>query len=392
MLRKLTFIFAALLGIMFSSASAQSCQCALPPSLPEAYESSELVFTARIASIEMKGGGETVEGITRPGAWFEVIKSYKGRLKPIEKIFFESGKTSCSYKFDNDWKVKEILVFTNGLDKANHGDLKFCGRAGSADSSNPDIRYLENIEKYRGHTRLSGSFTLPEYFDEDAKASFKSAKIMLTGGEKPVFLDPDKDGVFELYDLAPGTYWAEVSIAEPDKYIASAWNYSAAASVPKYFRERGSDPVFIDDAVASKSDPPNRFRITVRNRRHYDLPLVFGANNSLTGHFRDKSKQPLEGMMPSLVRADKKDEAKFVLPQEYIPLGKFSFRNVVPGEYYLRITQINDGKLDPNFKLYYPGTIDRAKAVKIKIAAGQHIKDLIFRVPPGTTGQAGNAN
>lgn len=385
MFAKLAIISAIIFAVFVSADNTIACQCYLPlSSVAEEYESTKFVFTARLTSIEER---DVYEGIIEPGGWMEVIKSYKGGLRPGDKVFFVS-RTSCGVRPSKKWLGRENLIYTNDINNVDNkkiGELNACHRSGAADQSNPDIRYIENLEKYTGHTRLSGTYRFLSYFDDVVKKSIAEHRIKLTGNGKTYFLKVDTDGVFEIYDLPSGVYWAEPEVPDKNKYYLDEWDYHFTAGARDYASLHSRDPIYVKDATASARDPRGRFRVTIKAGQQREFEFSLGAVNSLNGKVMDSMGRSVKDVWAALVPTNTEDESYYYWAQDPRNPLAFRFKNIAIGEFYLRLTISADVETgDHNFKLYYPGTTDRSKAEKIRFAAGQHIKGLVFKVTPDT--------
>jgi len=73
------------------------------------------------------------------------------------------------------------------------------------ESAKDDLLYLENIDKVRGRTRVSGKVTRDGGDDEN----YAGQQVRIIGKHKSYIATTDKDGVYELYDLPPGRYTVE---------------------------------------------------------------------------------------------------------------------------------------------------------------------------------------
>ncbi len=226
------FTFCGVIFALFVSAdTARACSCAVSPTVDIAFEKTPNVAVFKLQSVEKLVEGE--KGYGSGGikqSKLTVEKVYKGNLKVGQQLTFAQGSgADCVWTFD-DKSIGEKYLFYLGAkpidNKSSDGIIAWtgqinkpvsnnvwmaitCSRSGNIDYRSSDLKYLENISKVRGKTRLSGS--LSQYIstateDEESKSNQLSGyKVIVSGNGKNLELKTDENGVYEIYDLPAGT-------------------------------------------------------------------------------------------------------------------------------------------------------------------------------------------
>ncbi len=176
--RKYLFGFFLLLFFYCCSVSvAFACSCGSKPTILSQFEHSKDVFIAKITSVEKTADTNPyLEGIR--GAKAIVQKTYKGKLKVGEEIFFEQG-VICSWTFNEKSIGYEMLVYSSSFEGNPKSDsISFCSRNSNIQNAADDLLYLDNLEKSKGRSRISGTIT---YRQESALEGIEPIKKTLEG-------------------------------------------------------------------------------------------------------------------------------------------------------------------------------------------------------------------
>ena len=94
-----------------------------------------------------------------------------------------------------------------------HWRASMCGRSRGLNHATEDLLYLDNMEKVRGKTRVSGNYG---GWNTPLKG-VANRTIRITGDKKTYETKTNANGVFEIYDLPPGKY-----VLEPE--IPNGWS------------------------------------------------------------------------------------------------------------------------------------------------------------------------
>lgn len=197
--------------------TASACLCAYPgPTAADEFDASAAVGVFSIVSVEERAGRRDAEGgklpvTTSTKIKFSAEKVYKGSLRSGEKIMLEQrGFTGCGFNFYRDKSgTRYLLYLRTDADGNKSWNVTPCSRSGEADDVAGDLLYLNNMEKRRGQTRLSGKVT--QLFVTDPGGNTRrepvaNSPVEIRGNGKTIRLETDRNGVFEVYGLAPGLY------------------------------------------------------------------------------------------------------------------------------------------------------------------------------------------
>src|SRR5262249_17376873 len=150
--------------------------------------------------------------------------------------FNENEKTKIDFLiYDSDGRFRSEY-FPKGIWE--------CGRSKNFYPESSEIRYLENLERTRGKTRIYGSILL--YAGRESAAG---RKIRIVGNDKTYETITDKDGDYEIYDLPAGEYRIEPEIPK-------GWQIDLNAMLSfRFARYYGEIP---------KDEKPTGLRISLR--------------------------------------------------------------------------------------------------------------------------------
>ena len=188
---------------------ASACLCGPRANVLEAYEAADEVLIVRVLSVEtvedMRGDGPNSDdsGLTIG----RVERVYKGSSKVNDQLVFgDSRNVSCLWSFEKDLINKELLFYLKRPAKPNDRWVApMCSRSTTMEFASEDLLYLDNQEKLRGKTRVSGMY----WGIQPSLLAAGNRKIRIIGRQKTYELNTDASGVFEIYDLPPGKYRIE---------------------------------------------------------------------------------------------------------------------------------------------------------------------------------------
>ncbi len=225
-----------------------------------------------------------------------------------------------------------------------------CTRSAWINNAIADLKYIENIYKARGRTRLSGMV----YQDKPTPNQYSNYQplpnknIHITGNGKKIELKTDENGFYEIYDLSAGKY--SIQLEKIDGY--------------KFDWMKNSDS----------------FEVTIKHKSHTEQNIVYGIDNLVSGKFFDTNGKALKNVCISLSPADG-SRGKFLLDCTKED-GNFEIDDIPIGEYVIVINE--DGKIsasEPFTTFYYPKVTKLEEAKVLKIGAGQQIKNLVITAP-----------
>jgi hypothetical protein len=216
-----TFIIAAMLllpGVAFA------CSCGPVPTVLDAFDGSKVVIIARVSSVER------VKEEYR-SAKLVVEKVYKGNVRPGDELpFLQGDGVGCLRMFSEQDVGKRLLLYLGlPLRDSKHWLAFICGRSTEVKSATEDLLYIDNIDKVRGKTRVSGKYR-PLFGQQGLNVANRTIKIV--GQDQTYETKTDENGVFEIYDLPPGDYRLEPEIPSGWK-IALDWGLRSSSASSK---------------------------------------------------------------------------------------------------------------------------------------------------------------
>jgi hypothetical protein len=360
---------------LFADPSIYACSCGVKPTVLEMLDGAKNVFTARIVSIEhdsVERAGKQLQFVK--GAHAIVQKVYLGTVKPGDKVFFEQGGGSdCIVTFNNTYGEKtrddtgqEFLVYDydNSLQNIR---LNYCGRLGNKE----DYAYLDNMDRLRGKTRLSGWYR-PWLGEKGVEERLpKNPKILINdnGSEMSTtyVATVDDEGFFEIYDIPPGEYRIIPEIPPGLAIDLYSLRYS-------YLRE--------DALFALEGFDGTWFPLRIEEGGHARLDFEFTHHNPIKVKVVGPKGKPLKGVMVSLLRESADKPAPFQAPFAYTDEnGLALITDARPGRYSLLVNPMNEVRVSNPFPtIYYPATSERKRADVFDIPIGGLEKMIVFRI------------
>jgi hypothetical protein len=374
------FLFIAILLIGFSFSATQTanaCSCGPRPTVLDSFDQSEEVVIVRVLSVERVHDTEQryVDGVKT--ATLVVDKVFKGKLRVRDEIVFgQGGGADCIWTFNEESIGHQYLFYLTRPETIAKSDRRFlpskepglwfafgCGRSTGLAGATEDLLYLENINKRRGQTRISGSigggFDYPDI-------NVEGKKIKLIGEKKTYEAKTDKDGVFEIYDLPPGKYFVEPEMS-PGWKINPYWlRYSTSLVGGEY------------EQPEKKS--LKQVQILLEPKKHASVDIVFTVDNFVRGRVLGPKGKPMNEVCVYLWPPEGGDPwGSFDCTDEQ---GRFEIMSVPKGQYVLVANR--DGKLssqEPFRQIFYPNVSERERAAVITIGPGETIENLDIVIP-----------
>ncbi|MBN8724264.1 MAG: hypothetical protein J0M03_15110 [Acidobacteria bacterium] len=331
---------------------AFGCSCLPAPPLLDAYEKADTVVITRVVSLEREPGTTNYQGVL--STKMVVEKVFKGNLKIGDQMIFGQGLGgTCVWTFRDSDIDQEFLFYLNSNNQSNFWFAGTCGRSTRIKYATADLLYLNNLKKLQGRTRISGTVR----FSKDTSLSVEGREISIIGSNKTYTLKTDQNGVYEIYDLAPGKY--EILIEVP-----SGWKLI-------YFpRPQNKDEL-----------TSNKLFISLENKKHAGFDLIFEIDNVIRGKVYDLNGKPMKDVCVRAKQVQKLDERSLDLSftdEE----GNFEITELAAGDYILDLTGTAQLSEDEQFMpFYYPNTTDPQAATLISIHEGAIIENINIHVP-----------
>ena len=353
------FVFISLLLILPANI-VSACLCTPRPNVLEAYDAADEVLIVRVLSVgaveETPLGNLYLDNSRRTTV--RVARVYKGRSNVNDQLDVgQGGAPGCSWQFDPDSTDTEFLVYLKTSEKlGDRWHVSFCSRSNRVEWAREDLLYLDNQEKLRGKTRVSGIYLGTQFSLLDGA----NRKIRIIGSQKSYETNTDQNGVYEIYDLPPGDYRIEPEIPAGWKFLG--W-YPRSTT-----------------AVHGRFTPGESGRFVLGPKKHASISMMFRPDNSVAGAIVDPNGNPLPKICARLWKPGHlegvSDEA---CTNEK---GHFQFDSVVPGTYHLVLNPSGTPSgAEPFPRLFYPGTTQRDKAVLIDVGVGDKVKGINMVIP-----------
>jgi hypothetical protein len=347
------FLFVFVISF-FNPHTASANSCFKKPTVLDEYEWAKEVIIARavlLKSSEEENKNEVIH------AKLIVEKIFKGNLNIGDEIGV--GCYLSSWPFTEEDNNKQFLFYLTSIGDSKTWLASECGRSNPIEYADDDLLYLNNIDKVRGKTRISGALE----FDKNADQSVEGIKIHIIGPNRSYEVTTDKHGVYEIYDLPAGAY-----LVEPDApfgwKINEFWLYYSPSRTTKIEKHR-----------------PNQVPIFLPEKKHASLDFHFEIDNAICGKVFDTNGRPMRDVDVSAIPIDSNDSdsGRDGRTDEN---GQFTITRLSKGSYILEIN--GEGKItgsQPFHTFCYPDVHEREKATVLAIDAGDFIEDINIYAP-----------
>jgi hypothetical protein len=234
--------------------AAVACGCnPFETTVLDAYKRSHMVVIARVLSVDKVVDAKVPFGSDISGATLIAEKVYKGDVKVNDQLKFAQGDgVLCSWSFDEKAVGERYLLYLFRPEKpSNPWYISTCNRSKDAEYAKEDLLYLDNLEKHRGQTRISG------VVNSEGGLKIDGRKIRIIGRNKTYVTTTDDDGVYEIYGLPSGRY-----IIEPE--LPFGWKVDEFHLTRQYTR------------ADMYRRPSNRVAFTLQRRKHFGVDMDLG--------------------------------------------------------------------------------------------------------------------
>jgi hypothetical protein len=336
-----------LLSILIFGNVAKACNCLPTETVDKEFARTPNVVILKLQSV-IQNEGEAAS------YYLSVEKVFKGELKVDETLVFKYG-SNCSWLFSENEIGTEYLLYL-GERPANNEMWSgyFCARSGRINSRTADLSYLENENKLRDRTRLSGTLRrtveTPDEVQRFSINSLATRKIRITGNGRTIKLVTDENGVYEIYDLPAGKY--RISPEQVEGFIFS-------------------------------SDRRKYTDVEIKSKSHTEQDFFYEINNEISGKIIDLNGKPLGNICVDLISVKTQKLLGSFHQSCTNPKGEFELTAIPAGTYKIVINR--DDLADtpnPAFNtFYYPNAKTEEGAAKFSVEANYFLKNLIL-VPP----------
>ena len=360
-----------------SSSPVFACSCTRKPTLPDEFERSNIVAILKLRSLEVP---KDDSGVPKQLDFLIVAKMivekvFKGDVKVGDELQFrQGGGGDCIWRFEEKSVGGRYLFYltpptvghpsfrdTADIDSRPLYNGSTCGRSGPAGVVDKDIAFLNDLKKYSGRTRVSGTLN-SSYF---GAPSFANLSIKFIGSTGTYDAKSDKSGFYEIYDLPEGDYSME---------FTPPLGWKVSEDYMRYMRD------WAEPAIPDRLGPLHQITVSVKKGAHVDLDLGFEMIGALSGRVISPDGAPMNGVSIRAVAFSGLKDWENAWHVQTNKDGEFSFRSLVPGDYVLVVS--NAGRMSskhPFGTIFYPGTEDIQNAARIKVLGP--VENVVVQIP-----------
>jgi Protocatechuate 3,4-dioxygenase beta subunit len=368
-----------LVSLFFITAPTRvlACSCGGKPTVLEEFDFSKVVVAGRIDSVQRL---RPDEGKYDYGAILSatlvVDKVYKGNIKVGDTLVLaQTSGSDCGFEWNEGQIGIKYLFYLGAPSETYHEKAlgqtiegpkvsmyvtSFCGRSTGLDHADDDLAFLDNLERLKGKTRVSGEL----YFSSNEKKSVEGIEVRFKGKDSLFKTKYLKAGFFEIYDVPPGEYVIEV-------IAPRGWK------VGEHLSSYGG--YFMTDYREGLGK--NERRITIKKAGHVGIDLSLIPDTNISGRVLSPAGKGIGNVLVTALTQEKDNER-----EKYHSWtdekGMFMFEDITPGTYALIVN--NRGTIDsehPFERVFYPGVFERGNASVIVVEPGRYNTGLDIHVP-----------
>lgn len=346
---KISLLAAALLILLLCPRILLACSCAGSPSPCGQFATAQAVFVGTVTRVENKfaklENGQYA--VVSQLAHVQVDEAFKG-VKSTEYVFGSYG-TSC----DPQYIEGEHWLFYASYDPEKKAwFVPACGRSTQVDDAADDLLYLRGLPDSAQKTRIAGVLKTELY------KPVMGVKVKLIGERETSEAYTDKNGVYEVYGLAPGKYTIEPEIP---------------LNLKLYF----TIPAGEVDRTAAR----NQNRIILKEKSCAGVSFYLTENTVVKGTVFSVDGRPMRNVCVRLWRKDNPQRGSF-LSDCTDEEGHFEIDKVDLGDYWLVANE--DGRIssdEPFPTVFYPGVLEKEKATVLTFSSGEKLEGFDIHIP-----------
>lgn len=342
------------LAILLMSLPAWACQCSAWPSAKDAWLNTPVVFLGLVEN--------SIPDPVGPRQWstgtqlVRVVEPFK-RAQRGQLFVINKSNDSCTPTFEAGQRV---LLYLFPIEGPIIWRVAGCHRSRDYSDAMDDLLFLRKLPVSARGNRLSGEVMLKEGGPKHRRMrirSFPGLKVTAIPKSGPsLTTTTNADGIYEWYGLAPGSYKVEIA-------------------VPK--------GLTIDSpSITGLTQTGRNGTIQLGRDSGVNVDFVLEANTKISGRVLAPDGSPRDGARVTLRSFPWNHQEGRFAPSDYTKSGKFEFKKIPPGRYYLVLN--SEGRqtvLEPFPTLYFPGTTDIQQAVPVTVPEGGTVENLDFRIP-----------
>jgi hypothetical protein len=349
----------ATLALMGLVEAANACSCGREPLPCVAFSGASAVFVGKVLDAEQQKEAKNEDGIKSVydvGAIrFEVVESFSGPIGERVVIRSGTGGGDCGYWFK---RGEMYLVYAFG--KAEQFSTSICTRTRLVREAEEDLAFLRTLPKRGSGGTLYGVVNQyagdMEHGPFESKGPMAGIKVTIQGLGARHELFTDNHGQYRINGLAPGDY--DVRLELPPNLAST----SSGDTVDRFGSYSGHKKTKVFDRGCTE----NSFTVQ--------------SNGRISGRITDAEGKPAKEMKVDLVKADDPEKGWAAWTDAN---GKYEFRMVQPGRYFLGINLewAPDDKY-PYPRMYYPAVAEETSAKVLLVGDGEKLVDLDLALPP----------
>jgi len=346
--------FLAFMLLLASAGIASACSCLPSVRVDEEFARSKIVGVFKLAAVEKDEADPEKPFSGAARLKFTTEKVFKGDIKAGDILpVAQAVLGDCGKYFDEREIGREYLFYASYF-KGGMWSISGCDRSAELRMAAADLLYLENMARVRGKTRISGTVTqvfgIAAEGDEERTEFLANSPVVLRGNGKVIRLRTDKNGVYEVYGLAPGKY-----TITPVKMRGYDFSHTPVRPVTE---------------------------ITLEAKGFEEWNFTYRIDNAIRGRLLDSKGKVHEDVCLELQPARGRQPLEFFEEACTDEKGLFEFESIPAGSYLIVVNRTGKVTADVPFgKFYYPSTFSRKEASPIAIGPGDVIKNLAITAP-----------
>lgn len=336
-----------LLTFLLFARSIYGCSCGGSTSVCGSFASAQAVFVGSVTNVEnqMAKAEDGREFVVGQVARVQVEEPFKG-MKQSEVVFRSYG-TSC----DPEYKTGQRWLFYAIYNKEDEAwNIRACDRSSLIEGAADDLHYLRALPESRTKTRIGGKLI------DASNKPMMGIKVKISNGSSTKEVFTDKDGVYEVYGLAPGKYKIRPEVS-PNITV----RFSMSSS---------GDDFTSRDAIG----------VTLKEKSCAGVSYYFSEKTIITGRVFGVDGRALQDVCVRLLLRDTPEATGFLLDCTDKE-GRFKIDEIPLGEYFLVAN--DDGRIsgkEPFPTVYYPGVLEKQKATLLTFASGDKLEDFDIHI------------
>ncbi|HWS53574.1 MAG TPA: hypothetical protein VN228_05585 [Pyrinomonadaceae bacterium] len=353
MRRKSTLLLLSLAACLLCADRALACSCLAPGPPCNAYGSAAAVFVGTVTGVREKPRTEQDMDWAPRVFTFAVEQAFLGVEGARAEVSTGLGGGDCGYDFR---RGQSYLVYAGRDEKGGRLVTGICTRTRPASEAAEDLEFLRGLPGREPGVTISGRVERQrrEAGADGARKNepLAGAALVVEGEGVRRELRADDRGRFSLPGLKPGAY--KVRLTPPEGLFA----YQTEQEVRVGDRGCGVADFYVVD------------------------------DGRIGGRVTDAAGQPVPKILLDLVLAEKVGAGDSPLYAEADEEGRFEFKALPPGRYFLGVRIDEGGRAlsgNPNAEFprtFYPGVAEASEAVAITVGEGERVAGKDLRLGP----------